>query len=54
MLSLSSTTSTAAKYQLIVDEKIKICGIIFSVTDYLQMADNNFSVKKVLEKLKKF
>ena len=59
MLPLSSATSITAKYQNMVVEKIKICGVIFSVTDYKEMADNNFAVKKekamaVLEKLKKF
>ena len=42
-----------------VVEKIKISGVIFSVTDNKEMADNNFAVNnekalKVLEKLKKF
>ena len=42
MLPLSSATSITAKYQNMVVEKIKICGVIFSVTDYKEMADNNF------------
>ena len=54
MLPLSSATSTVAKYQNMVDEKIKILGVIFSVTDEKEMADSNFAVKKVSEKLKKF
>ena len=54
MLPLSSATSTAAKYQNMVDEKIKVCGVIFSVRDEKEMADSYFAVKKILEKLKKF